>query len=134
MWISFVYGYIGWLNCRWSRPTEGLAVLIFFLVAGLGLRAASLISILSVFAFFVLAFVVSLVPFGWDFSSACLQLAPLLLFGSLKASLFLRNRPHADAEGLFVRVRPVLNVAVITAGLAACAAVIHRALFPFGNS
>jgi hypothetical protein len=125
MWVSFLYGYIGWLSCRWPRPAEGLAVLIFFLVAGLGLRAASFVAVLSLFAFFALAFVVSLVPFGWDFSSACLQIAPLLLFGTLKALLFLRNHPHGSAEGVLVRFRPLLDVAVVIAGLAACTAIVH---------
>jgi hypothetical protein len=134
MWVSFLYGYIGWLNYHWSSPRDGFVMLLFFVVAGLGLRSASLVAILSLFAFFALAFVASLVPFGWDVSSACLQIAPLLLFGSLKALLFLRNQSNESAECLLVRVRRVLNVAVVIAGLAACTAVIHRALFPFGNS
>lgn len=131
MWVSFLYGYIGWLSYRWPRPAEGLAVLIFFLVAGLGLRAASRAAFLTLFAFCALAFVASLVPFGWNFSSAWLLIAPILIFGSLKASSFLRNHPNAGAASLWVRIRSLLDVVVVISGLAASAAVMYKALFPF---
>ena len=43
MWVCFAYGCLAWLNCYWDgRPTAGIAVLLFFLVAGFAVGAGSL--------------------------------------------------------------------------------------------
>jgi len=98
MWISFAYGFLGWLTCvNQHRPSAGLLVFAFFVVAGLGVRRGSVQAILGLFAFLAWACIACLVPFEWTLPAVCLASAPLLLVGSFRAARFLAT-DHAQVR------------------------------------
>ena len=130
MWVSFTYGFLAWLNCYWDRrPHAGIVVFAFFVVAGIGLRAGSFFSILSLFAFLEFTFVLCLVAFGWMFSSPWLDAAPLLLVGSLKAAWFLARERKPRAKSRWRALRPLPDIIVAFSALAACLAVLFGTVF-----
>ncbi len=87
MWVSFVYGFLGWLSYFWQgRPEAGVLLLAFFVVAGFGVRAGSRFAILCLFAFFAVACVACIASGGWTLVPTCLAAAPLLLAGGFRAS------------------------------------------------
>jgi hypothetical protein len=134
MWISFAYGFLGWLNSYWDRrPTAGAAILIFFVLSGLGVRAGSLVAILSLFAILEFAFVACLAPYGWMFSSPWLAAAPLLLVGSLKAARFSADTRQTRAKNWWVALHPFPNIVLTLSGLSACVAVLFGTVLSFSS-
>ena len=141
MWISFVYALIGWLACfHEGRPITGDVIFLFFAVAGLGLRAGSLLAILSLLVYFAFSCLVCVLLGSWIPYPACLAAASLLLIGSLKAARFLPAkrvstflmtdaRWQARAKSFWQGLRPLQNMLVVVLSLSACTAMLFGTVF-----
>ena len=131
MWVSFVYGFLGWLSYFWQgRPNAGLLMFALFVLAGFGIRAGSRFAILCLFAFFAITCAACLACDGWTVASTSLAVAPLLLAGGFRACRFpakFDRHPMliiADrAPNMARRVRAVLRVipTVLVGPLFCCA-------------
>lgn len=89
MWVSSVYGFLGWLSYFWQgRPYAGLLMLALFVVAGFGIRMGSRSAIMCLFAFFAIACAACIACDGWALVPICLAMAPLLLAGGFRACRF----------------------------------------------
>ena len=109
MWISFAYGFLGWLSYFWQgRPNAGILMLALFVVAGFGIRAGSRFAILCLFAFFAIDCAACIACDGWALVPACLVVAPLMLAGGFRAC---RYRASLDRPSTVTATGRASNVA-----------------------
>jgi signal peptidase I len=103
MLVSFAYGILGWLTYMTDwRPISAKIVLALFIAGAVGVRGGSRFAVIGMQVFFALACVRSVIPGGWNLSTTCLAIAPVLLLGSHEAARFLNAKSEMRVRNLWM--------------------------------